>query len=79
MSGTVIGILSLVIAFATWVIWVLLIKAVRIPRIRSPFVAAMLLGIILAIVAFIRSAGLIGCIAGSVAILMSGIPVEEYL
>jgi hypothetical protein len=73
MSGSIIGILSLVIVVVTFIVWFQLIKAVRIPRMRSPFVAAMLLGILLAIVAFVRGAGLVGGIAASATILMGGI------
>jgi len=73
MSGNSVGISSFIIVIAMWAIWFFLLKKVKIPRVRSPFVMTMLLGITLAIVALTRDPGVIGEIAAVVAILMGGI------
>jgi hypothetical protein len=72
MSGTILGISGFIVVVGAWAIWFALLNSVKVPRMRWPFVAAMLLGVLPAIAAFFRGAGSIGGTAAFIAILMGG-------
>ena len=72
MSGDLLGLAAATVVVATGVVWFRLVKAVRIPRVRAPYFAAMGLGVALGLAAFVQGTGLFGAIPAGFAILAGG-------
>ena len=60
MSGTVLGLVALLVVGSGTALWFRAALAVRLPRNRAPFVAGWLLGASLGLVALLRGAGWLG-------------------
>ena len=72
MSGDLLGLAAAAVVVATGVVWFRLIDAVRIPRGRAQYFAAMGLGVALGVAAFVQETGIFGAIAAAFAILAGG-------
>ena len=72
MSGDLLGLAAATVVVATGVVWFRLVKAVRIPRVRAPYFAAMGLGVALGLAAFVQGTGFPGAIPAAFAILAGG-------
>jgi hypothetical protein len=72
MSGGLLGLAGAAVVFGTGFVWFRLIDAVRIPRVRAPYFAAMGLGVALGIAAFVQGTGILGAIPALFAILAGG-------
>ena len=72
MSGDGLGLLAAAVVLGTGVVWVRLIRAVRVPRVRAPYLAMMGVGALLGVAALARGVGAVGGVAAWVAILAGG-------
>ena len=72
MSGNLLGLAAAAVVVATGVVWFRLIGAVRIPRVRAQYFAAMGLGVALGVAAFVQGTGIFGAIPAAFAILAGG-------
>jgi hypothetical protein len=63
MNGDLLGFASAVLSIGAWAYWVRLMQTVKVPRDRRAFYAAMGMGVVLGIGAFIVGTGLFGGIA----------------
>jgi len=68
--GDWLGIVGLALVIGTGVVWFRLIHAVRIPLDRTPHLLAMGSGALLGALAFVAGAGILGGIAGALAIAL---------
>ncbi len=72
MSGGVLGWLAGAVVLATGIVWFRLVKAVRIPRARAPYIALMGVGVALGLAAVVQGPGIWGGLAAWFAILAGG-------
>ena len=72
MSGNLLGLLAAAVVVATGFVWFRLIGAVRIPKLRAPYFAAMGVGVALGVAGFAQGVGIAGGTAAGFAIVAGG-------
>ena len=72
MDGMYLGVLAFSIVFATGFYWFRLVSAVSLPKNRVGFLACMLIGAALGIVALLQGTGILNGILSVLAILLGG-------